>query len=349
MRKSVKLLVLVLAMAMVLSLLAACGTQGPTAEEPAAEEPAAGQAAAEEVVEEPAEMITVGISLFYRRDEYYKDLDAGFVYEAEKLGYKLIIQDADTDPAKQTQQLEDFITEGVDFIALAAADPDGLAPAIEDAVAAGIPVLTFDGPANTDAVLTHVGFDPYKDGYSLGVWTKEYIENELGGVAKIAVLDFPQSAVICVQRTNGFIDAVTELEGVEIVAQQDGKAARTESMTAAETILTANSEVDIFFGINYDTGAGAKAAIDAAGSSAVVVTSGTWAIEAFEELASNDSIFVACSGMSPAVQAADTLKAIEKYLAGEELPKEFLSETTVYNASNIGTLDYSAIVARRGE
>lgn len=335
MKKTLRLLVLVLALAMVFSLFVGCD-----------QKEAADTDSGDETVSD--NKIKVGVSLFYRRDEYYKDLDAGFVHEAEKLGYELIIQDADADPAKQTQQIEDFVTEGVDIIALAATDPDGMVPAIEDAVAAGIPVLTFDGPANTDKVLTHVGFDFYEDGYNIGLWAKDYIEKELGGVAQVAVIDFPQSAIVCGQRTTGFIDAVTELEGVEIVAQQDGKAARTESMAAAETILTANPDIDMFFGVNYDTGAGAKAAIEAAGSDAVVVTI-AWAVEAFEELANEDPIMKAMSVASPAVQAADTLKAISEYFAGDELPADYLSHSSVYDSSNINTLDYAAIVARRGE
>ena len=117
--------------------------------------------------------IKIGVSLFYRRDEYYKDLEVSFVCEADKMGYEIIIKDADTEPAKQTQQIEDFIKEGVDIIALAPVDPDDLVPVIEDAVAAGVPVLTFDGSANTDKVLTHVVFDFYEDGYNAGLWAKD--------------------------------------------------------------------------------------------------------------------------------------------------------------------------------
>lgn len=348
MKKISKMLVLVLAVLIIFGMFAACGAKEEPVVADSPEAPADVPAGDDVVAEEPAgdDVITVGVSLFYRRDEYYKDLDSGFVYEAEKAGYKLIVQDADADPAKQTQQIEDFVTEGVDIIALAATDPDGMVPAIEDAVAAGIPVLTFDGPANTDKVLTHVGFDFYEDGELIGLWTKKYIEENLDGKAKIAVIDFPQSAIVCVQRTNGFIDAVTQLEGVEIVAQQDGKAARTESMAAAETILTGNPDVDIFFGVNYDTGAGAKAAIEAAGSKAKVVTI-SWGVEAFEELANNDPIMLAMTVTQPAVQAADTIKAIGEYFAGKQLPKDYLSHSSVFDSTNISELDWQSVVARR--
>jgi len=290
--------------------------------------------------------IKVGVSLFYRRDEYYKDLEASLVCEAEKMGYEIIIKDADTDPAKQTQQIEEFIKEGVDIIAIAPVDSDDLVLAIEDAVASGVPVLTFDGSVNTDKVLTHVVFDFYEDGYNAGLWAKEYIENKLGGYAQVAVIGFPQSDIVSGLRTDGFIDAVTELEGVEIVAKKDGKASSTESMAVAAAILSDYPDVDMFFGVNYDIGAGAKTAIEAAGSDTVVVTT-AWAVEAFEELENNDPIILALTICSPEVQAADTIKAISEYFAGKDLPPEYLSHSSVYDASNINTLDYEEIVAKR--
>ncbi|HHT64558.1 MAG TPA: sugar ABC transporter substrate-binding protein, partial [Clostridiales bacterium] len=93
----------------------------------------AGCAGKPETDGEDKEEKVVGISLFYRRDEYYKDLDAAFQKEAKAAGLKVIIQDADSDPAKQTQQIEDFVQQGVDAIALAATDPAGMVPAIDTA------------------------------------------------------------------------------------------------------------------------------------------------------------------------------------------------------------------------
>jgi ribose transport system substrate-binding protein len=289
----------------------------------------------------------IGISLFYRRDEYYKDLESSFIYEAEKAGYDVIIQDADADPAKQTQQIEDFVQKKVDAIALAAADPAGLVPAIDAAVDAGIPVLTYDGPSESKKVLTHVGFDFYEDGVTVGEWAKKYINEKLGGKANIAIIDFPQSAIVCGLRAKGFRDIMESMDGVKVVAQQDGKASRTDSMSVMENILTANPDVDIVYGINYDTCAGAAAAIEAAGRKDIIVLGGAWGEEPFTKLTNNDPILKAFNVTSPAVQAADTIKAITEYWEGKEVPKDYISESKVYDAETIGTLDWKAVVARR--
>ena len=291
--------------------------------------------------------ITVGVSLFYRRDEYYKDLDAAFQKEAKAAGIEIIIQDADADVAKQTQQIEDFVQKGVDAIAIAACDPEGAVPAINAAVEAGVPVVTYDGTANTDKISTFVGFDYYDAGVMVGEWASKYIQEELGGKAKIAVIDFPQSSIVCGLRAKGFIDIVTKLPDVEIVAQQDGKASRSDSMNVMENILTANPEVQIVYGINFDTCAGAKAAIQAAGRDDIIVVGTAYSEEAFKALEDNDPILKAFATSLPQIQAKDTIAAIVKILNKGEVPKETLSKSKMYDSSSIKEFDWKAIIAAR--
>lgn len=335
-----KLLTIVLTLVMLLSIVA-CGSNS-TDNEPAEDKTEA--ADAEEKADGDKKVI--GISLYYKRDEYYQDLDLSFQKYAEEYGYEVIIQDANADISKQTQQVEDFITKGVDAIALAATDPDGIVPAIEEAVNAGIPVITYDGNANTDLISTFVGFDFIEDGAIVGNWAKEYIEKNLGGQAKVVVIDFPASPITCGHRAKGFMDTVTELEGVEIVAQQDGNATRADSMTAMENIISANPDVDVVYGINFDSAAGANAALEAAGITDVVVTGNGYGREMFEILEAGDSLLSAFACSMPQIQAHDTIEAIDKVLKGEELPKETLSHSRLTTSENIAEFDWRTEIAQ---
>ncbi|MCQ2438033.1 MAG: substrate-binding domain-containing protein [Clostridia bacterium] len=290
----------------------------------------------------------IGVDLYYRRDEYYVDLESTFATYGAEQGYVMNIQDADGDVAKQIQQVEDFITAGVDAIAIAVADPDALAPVLEEAVAAGIPVVCYDGGANSDMISTKVIFDYAYNGQLCGEWAVNYIQTELADkdTVKVAILDFPASPVVCVPMADTFQATVEALGNVEIVARQDGKAHRADSMAAAENILTANPDIDIFYGINFDTGMGAVSAIQAANSNAVVICAG-WASEGFEMLEANDAILKVMCANVPVIQAQDTVDAITKIYAGEELPKETLSMPMLLDASNIGEYDWESIVAAR--
>lgn len=342
-----KLMALGLAASMVLGM-AACGSSGDTKEE--------GQGTAESTTAsaddtatadaDSGDKIVVGVDLYYRRDEYYVDLETTFRAYGEEKGYEMVISDADGDVTTQISQIEDFITQGVDVILLAAADPTALIPACQDAIDAGIPVICYDGGIDSDIPATKVIFDYYEDGAMVAEWAKQYITDNLGGKAKVAILDFPASPIVCGLRAQGFAETISQLDGVEIVAQQDGKASRTDAMAVMENILTANPDVDLVYGINYDTGAGAASAIEAAGSKAVVCCN-AWGQEGFEKLENNDPYIKCMAASSPVTQAHDAIDAIAPALAGEELPKETLSHSTLLTAETIKDFDWKSIVAAR--
>ena len=124
------------------------------------------------------------------------------------------------------------------------------------------------------------------------------------------------------------------LPGVEIVARQDGKASRTDSMTVMENILTANPDVDIVYGINFDTGAGAwppfrpRARIASSSAPAGLPR----ALRCSR--ADDPNLKVMCANV-PVVQAEDTIDAITAIFNGEELPEETISMPTLLDAETI--------------
>ena len=291
----------------------------------------------------------VGVTLFYRRDEFYKDLETGFMEGAKKYGFEINIQDADADPSKQTQQAEDFIASKVDLIALAAASPSGLVPAVQEANKAGIPVITFDGSITEGAakLLAFVGMDNIKAGVKAGTWAKGYIEKNLGSKANVVILDFPQSAVVCANRVKGFKSVLDGMPGVKIGAQQDGKASRTESMTVMENILTANPKIDVVFGINDDTIFGAVAACQAAGRNDMVFVDVGWSKELFEKLKSDDKYVKASAVQNPYLMGMGAMEAAKKYFDGQTLPSELLQDAILTTKDNVDSLGWEQIVAKR--
>ena len=209
-------------------------------------------------------------------------------------------------------------------------------------------MVCFDGGANSDKISTKVIFDYAENGRLTGEWAANYINTELAGqeTVKVAILDFPASPVVSQPMADGFQAIVEALPNVEIVARQDGKANRTDAMAVAENILTANPDVDIFYGINFDTGAGALSAVQAANSDAIIICAG-WASEGFELLEANDkNLKVMCANV-PITQAKDTLDAIEKIFAGEELPAETVSMPTLLDATTIADFDWESAIAAR--
>ena len=293
---------------------------------------------------------TIGVSLFYRRDEFYKDLENGMITTAEDLGVTLKIQDADADAAKQVDQFESFAAAKVDLIAAAICDPTGLIPTVNSTVESGIPVFTFDGSTtDNEGVTCFVGMDNYQAGVTAGEWVKQYVEEELGGTAKVAILSFPTSAVVCGARVEGFKSVLEGVEGIEIVAEQDGKASRVDSMAAMENILQANEKIDVVFGINDDTCFGAIAAIQSADVKDVAVISVGWSQEMFEMLQNKDPYFKASAVQNPYTMGSTTIKAIVEYLKTGEIEPEILDKAILVTQDTIGDYDWQSIIAMRKE
>jgi ribose transport system substrate-binding protein len=256
----------------------------------------------------------IGITLFTRNHQFYQEMEKTWKENADKYGFEVLIQNAEVDVAAQTSQMENFIQQKVDAIILCAVDPQGIIPAIELANSAGIPVITVDGPAAGGEVVTFVGTDNFEGGRLAGEFAKEYINNNLNSKANVAILDFPQSAVVAVARVDGFKKALEGMPDVQIVAQQDGGAMRDKSMTVFENVLSANPQIDVVFGINDDTILGALSAATAGGRDKDMIFIGyDGTPEAIELIASGESTLVADVAQQPieiAMKALDILKGV---------------------------------------
>jgi rhamnose transport system substrate-binding protein len=83
---------------------------------------------------------------------YFISCKAGADEAAKELGVQLLFDGpTDPDPAKQNEIVENWITMGVDAIAVACENKDGISTALRKARQKGIKVLTYDSDAATDA------------------------------------------------------------------------------------------------------------------------------------------------------------------------------------------------------
>lgn len=94
-------------------------------------------------------------------DNPYFDLSRdGCMAEAKKLGVTCIYKGPAThEPATEVQIMQDFVTQGVDGIAISVADADSVIGVIKQARDANIPVITFDADADKSARQAYVGTD----------------------------------------------------------------------------------------------------------------------------------------------------------------------------------------------
>lgn len=128
---------------------------------------------------------------------------------AERYGYDLQVQVADSDVARQSAQVDNFITLGVDVIVIDPTDIQGSVADVERAVAAGIPVITVGTAPDARApVITTSTGNPYGSGVEAGRYVVEHSEpgSEINAAMVIGVMGNSTSE----SRLNGMISGIVQ-------------------------------------------------------------------------------------------------------------------------------------------
>ena len=134
------------------------------------------------------------------------------------------------DELKQKEILESFIAQRVDGIAISVLNADFLTSTIDRAIAAGIPVVTWDSDAPKSKRIAFYGVDDYKSGQIMG----EEAARLLNGKGTIAFLT-SAGANNLQRRLDGAKDALAKFPGIKIVDTFD---IQEDSVKCAQFIAT---------------------------------------------------------------------------------------------------------------
>lgn len=91
-----------------------------------------------------AQDITVGVSWSNFQEERWKTDEAAIVGALDAAGAAYVSADAQSSSSKQLADIESLIAQGVDALIILAQDSQAIAPAMQAAADAGIPVIAYD-------------------------------------------------------------------------------------------------------------------------------------------------------------------------------------------------------------
>jgi ribose transport system substrate-binding protein len=214
---------------------------------------------------------TIGVSIQDLQAQFYEDMELGMKAEAAKYGYSITFVDANRDQAKQTSQVEDFISKSVSAIVLTPADSKAVGSAIVEANTANIPVFTADIASSSDkgVVIAHVA----SDNVAGGKVAAQIMCKALNGPATVAIIDQPE--VTSVQdRVKGFKLGLAACKGATIVADQSAGGDQTKAASVMDNLLQTYPNLRGVFGINDNSALGALSAVKSAGKGGKIVIVG---------------------------------------------------------------------------
>lgn len=253
--------------------------------------------------------------------------------EAEKNGYKTIKVDPDMDVKRQSDQIDDFISQNVTAIILVPCDRMSVGPAVKAANKAGIPVFTVDAKCAAEGakIAGHVGTDNFQGGELAGQAMIQAL-GENGG--KVLILDF-KKANSCVLRVGGFKKVIAahnkdrETGKIEVVSELDGNGDRTKGYQSTADALQAHEDLDAIFAINDPSALGAYTAVKQANRQDSIKIIG-FDGQLDGKQAIKDGWVFADPIQHPDKMGKQIVQLIIKHQAGEEFSPETLIPATLY-------------------
>jgi ribose transport system substrate-binding protein len=237
--------------------------------------------------------LTIGFSQATQQSPFYVALGDGVRAAAEAAGATLIYVDANGDIEKQNNDIEDLITQGVDALLINPVDPQGIAPSMASAEAAGIPVITVDRFA--EGAIAHIG----RDNVAMGRLVGDAVLAELGSEGgKILEIQGDAGGTVAMDRSAGFNAAFEGVDSVTVVQGPYAEYIRANAVTAMQDLLQAHPDVRAVYAHNDDMALGALQVLLENGRTDVLVSGVDGLMEAVEAIANGDQ-YVATSLNDP--------------------------------------------------
>lgn len=278
----------------------------------------------------------IGVSLLTLENPFFRVIGDTITAEAAKHGYETVVVSADKDAAKQGNQVKDFIVRKAAAIVLSPCESRAVVPVIQEASAAGIPVLTVDIPCREPGVklLCQVATDNHGGGKEAAHAIIEAL-GPAGG--KVAILHFKQ-AESCRLRVQGFMEVVNDHNAkgqgrIEVVAELDGGGAKDQGYRAAEDALQAHPDLRGMFAINDPTALGARAALEKANKTEQVKLVGFDGQPEGKQAIKEGKIY-ADPIQFPDRMGIEVVNAIVKHSKGQEVKPEILIPTRLYRQAD---------------
>ena len=202
----------------------------------------------------------IGVSLLNLSNEFIVMLNQAMQEKARVLGMDLIVNDAQRSADRQVEQVESFVAQKVDAIILNPCEVEASSPAVEKALAAGIPVVN----VNSETRVAPTAFVGSRDEES-GRIAMEYIAQRLGGKGNVVMMHGFMGQAAQIKRDQGAREVLARNPGLKLVAEQTAEWDRAKAMSLMENwIQSYGDAINAVFAQNDEMAMGALMALEQA-------------------------------------------------------------------------------------
>ena len=290
------------------------------------------------------ERIVFGFSQLGDESEWRTASSNDIKRAAERAGVQLMFENAQQQQFNQIKAIRSFILKGVDVIAFCPIVEEGWDNVLEEAKAAGIPVIVVDREIRTDSeglYTAFIGSNFHREGVYAAEWMVERFADAEGPI-RVAEIIGTENSSPTIGRYEGLREVFGENPKFEIVISIPGDFMRSKGKECMEIILREAPDIDILYAHNDDMALGAIEILEEhgiiPGKDIVIVSvdAQTSGLEALRQGKIN--CLVECS---PYV-GVDLMALVLKIVNGEPYPEYTYTETRVFTDTD----DFSILPVR---
>ena len=338
-----KLLALILALAMVFSLVACVAKQ----EAPAAKEeaPAEKEEAPAEKEEAPAEEGGTIFAIFKDSSSvFFADMGKGAKKAAEELGYDIVIQNpaSEAEIDKQIAMVESAIEADPVGMIVSCISSDALIGELTAVKEAGIPLTCADAGDNEHHYDALYMTDCYQAAWDLCEYTVELMNYE----GTIYLLNAVAGVQSCDAREKGFRECAAQYENVEIINDwQDCDNDKTVAANMTLDLLTArDDDITAMVGLNENAVMGIATAIEERGlAGEIIVTGVDCSVDVQAYL--RQGVIQGTSTQDPYKMGYMAVYGLQQVINGEDLNHAIIDTgSAIVTAENIDDPEIQAVI-----
>ena len=189
--------------------------------------------------------IQIGISA----NPFWADQARGATEAGRRLGVTVRNISGNQKIADQVQRMNEAIDQHVNAIEIVPLDPKSIAPALQRARKAHIPVLVLYSVSPYASMIS--GFDDYHSGQIVGKYAAQVLKQKKGAVkGKLAVLRGALGQTLDSLRTNGFTDVFKAYPGVQVVSEQPTDWTADKAVSIMQDWLVKYPDLTLVYGLS---------------------------------------------------------------------------------------------------
>lgn len=264
---------------------------------------------------------------------FFNQMNEGASTQAESQGDELVIFNANNDPAAQNSAVETYIAQGVDGIVVVAIDVNGIMPAVEQAVSAGIPVIAVDAVLPEGPHAAQVGVDNFAAGGLIGDYYVDYVTSEMDGTTKLGIVGALNSSIQNI-RQDGFEAKIEGESGITLAGVVDGQNVVDVALAAAENLITAHPDLSTIYATGEPALLGAIAAVESQGKTDDIKVFG-WDLTAQAVRGIDNEYIEAVIQQDPAEMGATAVRILGELADGGSTEATVSVPITIVTTDNV--------------